>query len=335
MTDDAEHPPLRFGVLGCADIAVRRTIPAILAAPTARLVALASRTPGKAEHYAAHFGRTVACGYHELLRRDDIDAVYVPLPTGLHAEWIESALVAGKHVLAEKPLTTRHPDTLALTAIANRLGLTLQENLTAARHRLHTAVSELVAAGEIGELRGMEACFGIPSLPATDVRYASDLGGGALLDVGVYPLYAATRFLGAGLSVAGATQKTDPARGVDVAGHALLYSASGVAAQVTFGFEHAYRCSYRLWGSEGVLSVDRAYTPPPAFNPLIRLVHADREREVVVPAEDQFMTTISEFVAATRGSQTQRYDETDFLEQARLVDHVRDRALALADKGRT
>ncbi|GAA2775063.1 Gfo/Idh/MocA family oxidoreductase [Streptomyces rameus] len=335
MTGDIEQPPLRFGVLGCADIAVRRTIPAILAAPTARLVALASRTPRKAEHYADHFGGVAACDYHDLLRRDDIDAVYVPLPTGLHAEWIESALVAGKHVLAEKPLTTCHPDTLALTALANRLGLTLQENLTAARHRLHAAVSELVAAGEIGEVRGVEACFGIPPLPATDVRYASDLGGGALLDVGVYPLYAATRFLGAGLTVAGAVLKTDPARGVDVAGHALLCSPSGPAAHVTFGFEHAYRCSYRLWGSEGVVSVDRAYTPPPGFSPVIRLARADHGREIVVPAEDQFLTTISEFVAQTRNSQIQRYGESDFLEQAQLVDDVRDRARICAINGRT
>ncbi|MEU5050264.1 Gfo/Idh/MocA family oxidoreductase [Streptomyces sp. NPDC021096] len=329
MTEDDGQAPLRFGVLGCADIAVRRTIPALLAAPTARLVALASRTQGKAEHHAARFGIPVACGYQELLRRDDIDAVYIPVPTGLHAEWIAAALAAGKHILAEKPLTTRHADTLALTATANLLGLTLQENLTAARHRLHAAVSELVTAGEIGELRGVEACFTIPPLPATDVRYDGDLGGGALLDVGVYPLYAATRFLGAGLTVAGATRKTDPARGVDVAGHALLASPSGPAAHVTFGFEHAYRCSYRLSGSEGSLSVDRAYTPPATFSPVIQLVRPEHEREVVVPAEDQFMTTISEFVAQTRGARHQRYGQTDFLEQARLVDHVRVQALEL------
>lgn len=320
--------PVRIGLLGCADIARRRTLPVILAEPGAELVAVASRDTNKAEVFVKEFGGEVARDYQALLDWPDVDAVYVPLPAGLHRAWIVRALDMGKHVLVEKPLTTRYEDTAEVLALAGARGLTLMENLTFLRHSVHSAVANMVDSGEIGELRSVHGVFGFPPLNPGDIRYRPDLGGGALLDVGVYPLSAARLFLGRDLEVVGATLTEDPERGVDVGGSALLCSPDGRTAQIDFGFQHAYRCEYTLWGSHGSIFVDRAFTPPPTWQPTVRLKRQHEACELVLPAGDQFATTMREFVTAIRtgGMSADGADQIRTL--ARLVDQVRDRALS-------
>ncbi|MFV2109775.1 Gfo/Idh/MocA family protein [Micromonospora sp. LOL_015] len=315
--------PVRFGVLGCADIARRRTLPAILREPTTELVAVAAREPTKARLFAGEFGCEAAADYRTLLTRPDVDAVYIPLPTGLHHEWVGRALEAGKHVLVEKPLTTRYAHTEAMVKSARSLGLALMENLTFLRHGLHRTVRELLDGGEIGELRTVNGAFGFPPLGPGDIRYRSDLGGGALFDIGVYPLSAARLFLGPELEVVGATLKEDAGRGVDVSGSALLHTPDGRTAQLAFGFEHAYRCDYILWGSEGRIIVDRAYTPPATWRPVIRIERDHEYRKLILPPEDQFANTLRAFVDAVTAGQ-QEVDTVEICARARLIDEIRE-----------
>ena len=119
---------VRVGVLGCAGIATRRMLPAFAAAPGTRVIAIASRETGRAEQTARLFGCEPVTGYENLLARNDIDAVYVPLPAALHACWTERALGCGKHVLCEKPLTTSAGQTRRLARLADEKGLVLKEN---------------------------------------------------------------------------------------------------------------------------------------------------------------------------------------------------------------
>ena len=197
--------PLRLGVLGCASIAWRRTLPALAAQPRLRLAAVASRDPAKAGRFAERFGGEPVVGYERLLERDDVDAVYVPLPAALHAPWVERALRAGKHVLAEKPLATRCSDARRLVALADELGLVLAENFMFTLHSQHVQVRKLIGDGVIGEPRMLTAAFAIPALPPDDMRYLSEVGGGALVDVGGYPLRTASMLLGDRLEVVGTT----------------------------------------------------------------------------------------------------------------------------------
>lgn len=146
----------------------------------------------------------------------------------------------------------------------------------------------------------MQAAFCIPPLPADDIRYTPGMGGGALLDVGVYPLRAAQLLLGTGLRVAGAVLRTRALDGLDLSGQALLVSPSGVLADVTFGFEHAYASAYTLWGDTARLSVTRAFTPPPAHQPVLVLEEQDHEERFTLPPADQLRTCLAEFAAAVR-----------------------------------
>ncbi|MGQ0840985.1 Gfo/Idh/MocA family protein [Actinokineospora sp.] len=288
---------VRFGVLGCSSIARRRFLPA-LARSSARLTAVASRDPGRAAAFAAEFDCAPVPGYDALLARDDIDAVYVSVPTGLHTEWARAALAAGKHVLVEKPLATTHAEGVALFGGAG--GLVVMENRMFAHHRQHADVADLMPA--IGSLRAVTAAMAIPPLPATDVRYRPELGGGALLDVGYYPLHAALMFAGADLEVVGATQTIHTGHEVDVGGTALLRAPDGVTAQVIFGFEHGYRSFYELWGTRGRITLERAFTPGETWRPTLRIERHGATEVRTLPPADQFRAAIEVFAGAVTGT---------------------------------
>ncbi|PRY32495.1 Gfo/Idh/MocA family protein [Umezawaea tangerina] len=317
--------PVRVGVLGAASTAWRRMLPALAGTPGVTVTAIASRDRAKAARFTDRFGGEPVEGYAALVGRADVDAVYVPLPNALHHEWTTAALLAGKHVLAEKPMTTDAAATARLLGLAEANGLVLRENFTFLHHPAHATVRDLCAAGRLGEVRSFTGSFCFPPLPADDVRYRPDLGGGALLDAGVYPIRTAQLLFGDDLEPVGAVLRVDADTGVDVAGTALLVSAAGVAVTAEFGFQHSYAGGYRLWGSTGRLSLDRAFTPPATHQPVLRIDEQDHAEELVLPAADQFARSAAAFAdevrAARAGTPPQRQAGTH--RTAELVDAIR------------
>jgi dTDP-3,4-didehydro-2,6-dideoxy-alpha-D-glucose 3-reductase len=288
--------PLRLGVLGCAQIAYRRIAPAILAEDSIRLVAAASRSLEKAAHFADQFGCEPVHGYQELLDRTDIDAVYTPVPAAMHAHWVERALRAGKHVLAEKPLAADPADAQALMALAARSRLVLMENALFPHHAQHESIRGLIASGVIGTLYEFSATFTIPRRPASDIRHVPELGGGALYDVGFYPLRAAQLFLGSDLRMLGVCATVDTGIGVDTAGTALLSTSDGVAVRLTYGIDHSYEASYSFRGSTGTATLHRAFTPPADLVPelVVRRGPGDTQR-IPTCADDQVGNALRRF----------------------------------------
>ncbi|KOG88656.1 Gfo/Idh/MocA family protein [Streptomyces varsoviensis] len=318
--------PVRFGVLGCASIAGRRMLPAMARVDEVTPVAVAGRDRSRTEEFAGRFGIEAVVGYERLLARDDIDAVYVPLPTGLHAEWISRALAAGKHVLAEKPLATTAAEASALTARALGRGLLLAENLMFLHHPQHQVVRDLLDEGVIGELRSFSSAFSVPPFAPDDIRYRAGLGGGALFDLGVYPLRAAQLHLGDDLAVAGAVLGHDPRHGVDTGGAALLTTGTGRTAQLTFGMADAYRSRYELAGERGRIVLDRAFTPPDDRPAVVRVEHGDGTvTERTVAPHHQFALSVRSFARAVRDGRVR--PDPAIVRQARLLDAVRERAV--------
>jgi len=318
----ATGPVLRIGVLGCADIAERKMLPALLASPLIELVAVASRTTAKAQAFATRFGCAAVTGYDQLLVRDDIDAVYIPLPAELHAGWTLRALRVGKHVLSEKPFAASYREAAEAVALAEERGLLAMESFMFLHHSQHREVQRLVADGAIGKLRAFTSDFAFPPLPTVGGRYLARRGQ-ALLEVGVYPIRAAQLFLGESLTVRGAFLRVDPDRQVDVAGSALLVRPDGVTAQVTFGFEHFYRSTYALWGSEGRISLHRAFTTPDTYQPVIHLQRQDRREELTLSPDRQFENVAGEFARTILERRNFRPQHDAVLRQAALIDAVR------------
>ena len=184
---------IRFGILGCAAIARKAFIPALRKSARAELVAVASRTSEKAEQFAAEFNCRGIVGYDKLLARNDIDAVYIALPIGLHARWTIAAAERRKHVLCEKTFTTNPQDTLQAIKSCERNDVALYEGFSYVFHPQHEYVRQAVGDGVIGKPVVFEAKFGIPPIDSP-IRYSKALGGGAMMDMGVYSLQA-TRYV--------------------------------------------------------------------------------------------------------------------------------------------
>ncbi|MEU6393831.1 Gfo/Idh/MocA family oxidoreductase [Streptomyces sp. NPDC046939] len=311
--------PVSLGVLGCADIAWRRTLPAVLAVDGIEVAAVASRDPEKARRFATRFGCSAVTGYEALLARDDIDAVYIPLPAMLHADWIERALRAGKHVLAEKPLSADHATTVRLLGLARSADRVLVENFMFPHHSQLGRIAELRRS--VGTLRSFSSAFTIPPKPADDIRYLPAVGGGALLDVGVYPLRAALHLLGPDLDVAGAVLRVDRTRGAVLSGSVLLHTADGVPAHIDFGMEHAYRADYEFVGTDGTLAVERVFTPPATYRPVVLVTREGRQEEVILAEDDQAANTVRWFADAVAGRAVS-HGHTETVHLARLVGQV-------------
>lgn len=184
----------RWGVLSTARIAREHLLPAIADADNGVLAAVASRDLGKARALAERFGAPHAFGsYEELLASGEVDGVYIPLPTSQHVEWTAKAVEAGKHVLVEKPLALKAADIAPLIALRDRHEVLVSEGFMVTYHPQWLKVRELIAAGAIGRLRHVQGAFSYYNVDPANMRNRLDLGGGALPDIGVYPMVT-TRF---------------------------------------------------------------------------------------------------------------------------------------------
>jgi predicted dehydrogenase len=221
-----------WGVLGAAGIARKRVLPAIAASSNSRLVALASRSPEHAgEMLAPYPGAQVSDSYEALLARPDVDAVYIPLPNGLHREWTLRALDAGKHVLCEKPLAVNAGEAEEMATAATASGKHLME---AFMYRFHPTMREFVRG--LSDAVHVQSSFGFTVQDAHDIRLQAPLGGGALLDVGCYTVSVARWILGEPVEILARARIKD---GVDVSVSGLLAFAEERTASVWASLESA------------------------------------------------------------------------------------------------
>lgn len=249
---------LRWGLLSTARIN-DRIIDALARSDRSTLVAVASRTAEGAAAYAATHGIEVSYGSYEgLAHSPDIDAVYVSVPNHLHAEWAIRLAEAGKHVLCEKPLalTVRQVD--EMTEAARRAGVILQEASATRFHQQTRDIAEILASGRLGRILHGQASFEF-SLPATsDIRLEVDLGGGAMWDVGCYPISFFQAVLGENPQVVFGQATWGPT-GVDLAFSGQLEYPSGVKVQFTASMTTPVLRWARIVGERGSLELDQPW----------------------------------------------------------------------------
>ncbi len=186
---------VRWGVLGAARIATTKVIPAMQRGDWSQVVAIASRDPEKAGSAAGALKiPKLYCSYEALLDDPEIEAVYIPLPNHLHVPWSIRAAEAGKHVLCEKPVALNVAECKALIDARDRTGAKIGEAFMVRSHPQWLRVRELVRSGEIGELQAITAAFSYFNRDPKNIRNRADWGGGALMDIGCYPIQIA-RFL--------------------------------------------------------------------------------------------------------------------------------------------
>ncbi len=225
-------PPLRFGVLGAAKIAPRALVRPASKHRDVEVTVVAARDPARARAFAAkHSIARTAEDYEELVTDPDIDAVYNPLPNGLHGRWTLAALAAGKHVLCEKPFTADAAEAQTVAGVAATSGKVVMEAFHYRYHPLTARTAAVVASGELGPIRHVEIAFSAPLWKPGDIRYRLDLAGGALMDMGCYTV-SLLRILARGEPEVVSARAKQSSPGVDRAMRAELTQPDGGTAEL-------------------------------------------------------------------------------------------------------
>lgn len=249
---------LRWGIMGCAQIATGSVMPAIMDSRAGIIRAVASRGLEKSSAVAAEFGIEKAYGsYEELLEDREIDAVYIPLPNHLHREWVIRAAEAGKHVLCEKPIALNSQEATEMVDACNEAGVHLAEAYMYRHHPRIAQLQDIIASGEIGELRTIRGTFTYnDATDTTNIRFKSAWGGGSLYDIGCYPLSAARLLFGAEPEAVTVHAKFSPEHdNVDMMASGLVEFPGGLSLIFDCGMWAYNRQLLEILGTEGRIEV--------------------------------------------------------------------------------
>jgi xylose dehydrogenase (NAD/NADP) len=291
------------------------------------VAAVASRDGTRARAYAdAHGIARAHAGYDALLADQTIDVVYVATPNALHLPWVRRALLAGKHVLCEKPMGRSRAEVRDAFALARRRGLVLAEAFMYRHHPQTVRVRQLIGEGAIGRLRLIRASFGFCQPDAPDPRLSPELQGGGLMDVGCYCVSVARWLAGEPARVCAG--QVLGGEGVDVVMAGLLEHADGVLAHFDCGLVLADRSDLEVVGETGTLRVaDPFHCRRPAI-----VVTSERApaREVQIDPVDHYALQAADIVRAIRTGQEPRVGAPDAIAQAAVIEAL----YASADAGR-
>ncbi|ELZ47429.1 oxidoreductase domain protein [Halorubrum californiense DSM 19288] len=326
MSTPAPEPPsLEFGVLGTAGIARKAVIPAIAASDHA-VGAVASRDADRAERFAAENAIPRSYGSYEALLDDDgLDAVYVPLPNGRHAEWTKRAADAGLHVLCEKPLAADADEARAVVDHCDERGVTLME---AFMYRYHPRTERAVAlaATELDDVRTVTGTFRFPLYNRpNDVRLDPDLAGGSLMDVGCYPVSLARTVLGEPDRAHAHAGDTRDA-GVDTELAGVLAYDDGRSARVAAGFDTQLVQRYRIDATNGWVEVERAFDAP--TDEAVELAYEIDGRHGVetFPAVDQYRLQVDHFAERVADGTAPLTDGAEAIANMNIIDALAESA---------
>ena len=298
--------PVRWGILGAANIAVNKVIPAMRASRLSVPVAIASRNIAKARAAAAALGIPRAYGsYDELIADTDVEVVYNPLPNHLHVPWSIRAAQAGKHVLCEKPIALSAAEARTLLAVRNETNVQVAEAFMVRTHPQWQAVERVLASGRIGALRLITGHFSYFRRDPADIRSQVDWGGGALMDIGCYPIFIARWMYGAEPLEVATMMERDPDLRIDRLTSAMMRFPTGQATFTCAGQLGPYQ-RVQLFGERGHIEVEIPFNAPPDKPCRIfvddgsKLGDASAEA-IVIPAVDQFTLQADRFSEAVRG----------------------------------
>ncbi len=331
---------IRIGVLCPSEIAFRRFMPALQKQADFEFVGIAYANEAewfgttsekndqsillkekeKAEKFVDTYGGRLFESYEQILTSLDVDAIYLPLPPALHFKWGKAVLEGGKNLLMEKPFTTSSRDTEELISIAQDKGLAIHENYMFQYHSQLDWIQQVVAEGQIGELRLVRIAFGFPFRGAFDFRYNKSLGGGALLDCGGYTVKLASMLLGESAKIVTSHLNNKKGFEVDIYGSATMINDEGLTAQLSFGMDNSYKCELELWGSTGTLYTNRILTAPDGFEPTIMIKNADSEKEYILPSDDSFVKSIQAFKQGICSTAVREKMYRFICSQAELID---------------
>jgi len=317
------RPPLRWGVIGASARAAQQAVlPALASSPTASLVAVASQRHPDGTGYDAFGAARTCAAYGEVLADPDVEAVYLPLPNALHAEWTVRAAEAGKHVLCERPLATAAAEAREMVEACQDHAVVLMEAYPAAFEPRHRLLMEVLAGRRLGLLRFARAVATGVLADQEDHRWRPENGGGALLDAGVEllaPLVAAAGRQPVEVAAAGMLSLT----GVDVSFHGFLDFGKAFSATVECSFETPAQEVLEFVGRDGSVRLERPFSPEPGDDAIVLRSRGGSVEELRAPAGDAHRAMVEHFAAAVRDGVPLQRPPARSLELLGLLDRLK------------
>ncbi|HEX3532821.1 MAG TPA: Gfo/Idh/MocA family oxidoreductase, partial [Gemmatimonadaceae bacterium] len=321
---DERVAPVRWGILGAAGIALRKAIPGMQRSALAQVVAIASRDIAKARAAASELGIPRAYGsYQELIDDPDVEAIYIPLPNHLHVPWSIRAAERGKHVLCEKPIALTAKEARQLLAARDRTGVKIGEAFMVRTHPQWLKVKEIIASGRIGDLRLISGHFSYYRRDPADVRSRVEWGGGALLDIGCYPITMSRWLFGAEPTEVIGLIDRDPQMKIDRLTSGLLRFERG---QATFScaMQLVAFQAVQIFGTEGRIAASFHATPRDASRIYVDdgsdLIGGGGVETITFQPVDQFTIQANRFSRAIRGVGTVPVSLEDAIGNMAVID---------------
>ena len=327
-----EKKTVRWGVLGCSGIGKSRTIPGLLACENAELYAIAGRNEEKLKVYAEPFApKKLYTDYQALLDDENVDAVYLPLPNGIHMEWVKKAAAAGKHILCEKPMALTEEQVREMFAAAKEHGVLLEEAYAYRHAQLVQKVKEIVDSGAIGRIRYLESKHSTFDTNHSGIRYQKGNGGGAVYDVTCYNVSLASYLFGKDPEDMSVYCGFDKETGVDVSDAVMLRYEEGVTAMLYAGLDAYRRGCYSILGETGRIDVDHKFNSSGVCH--IRVSTGARPQgaeyvdetttEYTIWVDDNYKKEIELFSDAVLNGSALTVSEEESLRTARVCDAIR------------
>ena len=291
---------VRWGILSTADIGMVKVTPAIQRAGNCEVVAIASRDLERATAAAVELGIATAYGsYEELLAADDVDAIYIPLPNDLHAEWIMKAAQAGKHILCEKPLGMTSAEARQMAQACENAGVKLAEAFMYRHHPSWVETRRLLASGAIGGLVTVQSWFSYFNDDPANIRNRMENGGGAIMDIGCYNINLSRMLFGAEPIRIEAAVRRDPVMGIDTLSSAVLEFADGGQATFTCSTRSEGYQRVQIVGTGGRIEIEIPFNIPPDRETRIFLTREGAAAETLTfPPADQYTIQAELFAQA-------------------------------------
>ena len=292
--------PVRWGVLGVGKHFTQRVLLPLQNSELIEVAAVASRDAVKAREAAERFGiRSWYGSYEQLVADPTLEAVFIPLPNHLHAEWVRKCAEAGKAVLCEKPLAMNAGEAQACLDYCRKKGVRLMEAFMYRFHPQWRRALELVGVGEIGSVRVVHTSFGYSNTDPDNIRNILDFGGGALMDIGCYAVSVPRLLLRAEPQRVIGLISRDPAFRTDVLSSAILDFGEG-RATFTVGTQVFPHQRVEVIGTSGRICVHLPFNAFPDFPARLTVTTGVGEREPVLPAVDHYGLEFEEFSRALR-----------------------------------
>lgn len=310
---------LEWGVLGCAKIADGSVIPGINSADNARLYAIAGRSSGKLQQFKEkHKPVTTYDSYEKLLSDPAIDAVYIPLPNGLHCEWVLKAAESKKHILCEKPLGISREEVERMREACRKNGVLLMEAFAYRHSPLTLRVKSMVDGGLIGRVRFIESHFNFKLTDKSNVRLTSSLAGGCTYDIGCYNINIIRYITGSEPVSVYAVGDIGLESGVDESSCILMEFEGGLKAVSECSFNCTARSEYTIVGEDGIIEVPVSFNKKGLVSILLK--KDGSTKEIMLDCPDNYMLEVEQFGRCILEGEQPRVSLEDSYGNAEVID---------------